>query len=101
MKNFSKFITENPVGNQYAAHLDDGNATNDIANPETVARINGFLGAMGQMEYLMPEHALNLVRERLNQLGLTFDEVALSEGGGKQSMPLKKKSLIPVYQQAF
>ena len=43
---------------------------------------------MGQMEYLMPEHALNLVRERLNQLGLTFDEVALSEGGGKQSMPL-------------
>lgn len=88
MKNFSKFITENPVGNQYAAHLDDGNATNDIANPETVARINGFLGAMGQMEYLMPNHALNLVRERLNQLGLTFGEVALSEGGGKQSMPL-------------
>ena len=41
MKNFSKFITENPVGNQYAAHLDDGNATNDIANPEQLRESMG------------------------------------------------------------
>ena len=40
------------------------------------------------MEYLVPEHALSVVRERLSRLGLSFDEVNLAEGGSKVSMPL-------------
>ena len=87
MKNFSKF-NESYQDHQMAAHLKSGDdGVNDIANPKTIDRINSFLGAMGQMEYLMPEHALNIVRDRLEKLGLTFGDVTLSEAG-KQSMPM-------------
>ena len=81
MKNFSKF-NESYQDHQMAAHLKSGDdGVNDIANPKTIDRINSFLGAMGQMEYLMPEHALNIVRDRLEKLGLTFGDVTLSEAG--------------------
>ena len=86
MKNFSKFITEKASDAGYP--VDTDSFSNDVANPKNVERINSFLGAMGQMEYLVPEHALGVIRERLSRLGLTFGEVAMTEDGGKMSMPL-------------
>jgi hypothetical protein len=86
MKNFSKFVVEKASDAGYP--VDTDSFSNDIANPKNVERINSFLGAMGQMEYLVPEHALSVVRERLSRLGLSFDEVNLAEGGSKVSMPL-------------
>ena len=86
MKNFSKFITEKATDAGYP--VDTDSFSNDIANPKNVERINSFLGAMGQMEYLVPEHALNTIRERLGRLGLSFGDVELAEGGSKVSMPL-------------
>jgi len=88
MKNFSKFVTEKATDSGYP--LDVDTFSNDIANPKTIERINSFLGAMGQMEYLIPEHALGVVRERLSRLGLTFGEVALAEGGSNVSMPMSQ-----------
>ena len=82
MKNFSKFIKE---GRGLSDRMDFGN---DVANPKNIERINGFLGAMGQMTYLVPEHAINKVKESLEQLGLSFGDVDLVEGGSKVSMPL-------------
>jgi len=86
MKNFSKFITEKASDAGYP--VDTDSFSNDIANPKNVERINSFLGAMGQMEYLVPEHALSTIRERLGRLGLSFGDVELAEGGSKVSMPL-------------
>ena len=86
MKNFSKFVVEKASDAGYP--VDTDSFSNDIANPKNVERINSFLGAMGQMEYLVPEHALSVVRERLSRLGLSFDDVDLAEGGSKVSMPL-------------
>ena len=82
MKNFSKFIKE---GRGLSDRMDFGN---DVANPKNIERINAFLGAMGQMTYLVPEHAINKVKESLEQLGLSFGDVDLVEGGSKVSMPL-------------
>jgi|TARA_R100000951_G_scaffold18272_1_gene14630 hypothetical protein len=81
MKNFKNHIAEDTA-------VDGADFSNEMANPKTVERINAFLGAMGQIEHLVPEHALGKLRERLSRLGLTFGEVAMNEDGGKMSMPL-------------
>lgn len=86
MKQFSKFITEKATDAGYPVDTDA--FSNDIANPKTIERINSFLGAMGQVEYLVPEHAINKIRERLGRLSLSFGDVDLSEDGGTMSMPL-------------
>ena len=86
MKNFNKFIVEKATDAGYP--LDGSDFSNDVANPDTIERINTFLGAMGNVEHLVPEHAMNKLRERLGRLGLSFDEVNLSEEGGTMSLPL-------------
>tara|TARA_B110000483_G_scaffold208845_1_gene254765 strand:+ start:998 stop:1408 length:411 start_codon:yes stop_codon:yes gene_type:complete len=86
MKNFSKYITEKASDAGYP--MDGSDFSNDVANPKMVERINGFLGAMSKMEYLVPEHALNKMQEKLGRLALSFDMPDLSENGGSYSMPL-------------
>ena len=71
MKNFSKYITEKATDAGYP--VDGSDFTNDLAKPETITRINAFLGSMGKMEYLVPEHALNKMQEKLGRLGISFD----------------------------
>ena len=81
MKNFKQHIVEDVAA-------DGADFSNDVSDPNTITRINAFLGAMGGIEHLIPEHAMNKLRERLSRLGLTFGEVSMNEEGGKMSMPL-------------
>lgn len=86
MKNFKDMIVEKATDAGYP--VDGADFSNDLANPKTIERINSFLGAMGQIEYLIPEHAMNKIRERLGRLSLSFGEIDLSEDGGVISVPL-------------
>ena len=86
MKNFSKYIAEKATDAGYP--VDGSDFSNDLAKPETISRINAFLGAMGNMEYLVPEHALNKMQEKLGRLGISFEMPSLSEDGGEMSIPL-------------
>jgi len=86
MKNFSKYIAEKATDAGYP--VDGSDFSNDLAKPETISRINAFLGAMGNMEYLVPEHALNKMQEKLGRLSISFDMPSLSEEGGTISVPL-------------
>jgi hypothetical protein len=86
MKNFSKYITEKATDAGYP--VDGSDFTNDLAKPETITRINAFLGSMSKMEYLVPEHALNKMQEKLGRLGISFEMPSLSEDGGEMSVPL-------------
>jgi hypothetical protein len=86
MKTFKKHLSEKAVDGGYP--VDTDSFSNDVSNPANIERINAFLGAMGQIEYLIPEHAMNKIRERLGRLALSFDTVDLGEDGGKISMPL-------------
>jgi len=89
MKNFKKYISEDKSKTTEGDVAADGvDFSNDIANPQIVERINSFLGVMGDMEYLIPEHALNKIREKLGRLSLSFGDVNLSEGGDVVSVPL-------------
>ena len=86
MKNFNKYIAEKATDAGYP--VDGSDFSNDLAKPETIARINAFLGSMGRMEYLVPEHALNKMQEKLGRLGISFEMPSLSEDGGEMSVPL-------------
>jgi len=76
MKNFSKYIAEKATDAGYP--VDGSDFSNDLAKPETISRINAFLGAMGNMEYLVPEHALNKMQEKLGKLSISFDMAIIS-----------------------
>ena len=86
MKNFNKFVAENATSPGYP--VDGSDFSNDLTNPKTIERINAFLGSMGAMEYLVPEHALNKMQEKLGRLSISFDMPDLSEEGGTMSVPL-------------
>tara|TARA_E500000178_G_scaffold18943_1_gene17869 strand:- start:5588 stop:5998 length:411 start_codon:yes stop_codon:yes gene_type:complete len=86
MKTFKTHLTEKAVDGGYP--VDTDSFSNDLANPKNIERINSFLGAMGGIEYLIPEHAMNKIRERLGRLAISFGDVDLSEDGGRISIPL-------------
>ena len=86
MKTFKTHLTEKATDAGYS--VDTDSFSNDLANPKNIERINSFLGAMGGIEYLIPEHAMNKIRERLGRLAISFGDVDLSEDGGKISLPL-------------
>ena len=86
MKTFNKYLAEKATDAGYP--VDGSDFANDLANPKTIERINAFLGSMGAMEYLVPEHALNKMQEKLGRLSISFDMPDLSEDGGEMSVPL-------------
>jgi hypothetical protein len=86
MKNFKRYITEKAADAGYP--LDGTDFSNELANPETLKRINAFVGSMGDMEYLVPEHAVNKLREKLGRLGISFGEVNMVGEEGEISVPL-------------
>ena len=86
MKTFNKYLAEKATDAGYP--VDGSDFANDLANPKTIERINAFLGSMGNMEYLVPEHALNKMQEKLGRLAISFDMPDLAEDGGEVSVPL-------------
>ena len=86
MKTFKTHLTEKAVDGGYP--VDTDSFANDLANPKNIERINSFLGAMGGIEYLVPEHAMNKVQEKLARIGIQFDMPTLGEDGGKVSVPI-------------
>mgnify|MGYP001165394691 FL=1 len=86
MKTFKNHLNEKATDAGYP--VDTDSFSNDLAKPENIERINSFLGAMGKLEYLVPEHAINKIKERLGRLSISFGDVDLNEAGGKVSLPL-------------
>ena len=86
MKTFKNHLNEKAVDGGYP--VDTDSFSNDLAKPENIERINSFLGAMSKIEYLVPEHAINKIKERLGRLAISFGDVDLNEAGGKISLPL-------------
>ena len=91
MKNFNQFVTEaGPTGlwNQEPVSL-NGNDTFDITNPSVLKRVNAFVGSIADREYLIPEAAIEQLRNFLMRVGVQFPKVDLPEGG-EISLPLSQ-----------
>ena len=97
MKTFKKFLNEasgfptGPVGenpNNLAGEVTDTLGT-DMSNPANLKRINAIIGAIANMEYLIPEHAVERLRNSLDKIHLTFTKVPAMEGkSGSFDLPL-------------
>ena len=98
MKSFKRYIKEvQGVGpgagdaRQQAVDTDTGMSAGDVTNPETLRRLNAYLGSIGNMEYLLPEHALNRLKTSLMKVGLSFGEIPAMEGSsGSFDLPLTR-----------
>ena len=51
-----------------------------LGDPAVVKRLSAIVGQIGNMEYLLPEHALTRLRGSLQKIGLTFGAIPTMEG---------------------
>ena len=99
MKTFNKFIKENNgvsklggtgIGTTQDQQAIDHNINSGaINNPKVLRSLNAYVGAIANMEYLLPEHALNKLRSSLSRVGFSFGEIPeMTEKSGSFDLPL-------------
>ena len=100
MKSFNKFITENKNGvnklggvgigtTQDQQAIDHNINSGAINNPKVLRALNAYVGAIANMEYMLPEHALNKLKSSLARVGFSFGEIPeMTEKSGSFDLPL-------------
>ena len=96
MKSFKSFVKEDSgfptsPGIESPNNLGGSLETNpaDLGNPSVRKRLSAIVGQIGNMEYIMPEHAISRLRASLNKVGLSFPEAPMMEGeSGSFDLPL-------------
>ena len=64
-----------------------------ISNPKVIRALNAYVGAIANMEYILPEHALNKLRNSLSRVGFSFGSIPeMTEKSGSFQLPLTKFS---------
>ena len=70
---------------------DMGINPSEIQNPKVLKTLNAYIGAIANMEYMLPEHALNRLRNALDRVGFSFGEIPdMSESSGSFDLPLTR-----------
>ena len=97
MKTFKNYLNEasgfatGPVGenpNNLAGEVTD-TLGSDMFSPSNLKRVNAIIGSIANMEYLIPEHAVERLRNSLTKINLTFPKVPTMEGkSGSFDLPL-------------
>ena len=93
MRSFSKFIKEGrgPHTSDQSRATDNGINPSEIQNPRVLRALNAYVGAIANMEYMLPEHALNKLKEKLGRLGFSFGAIPeMTEKSGSFDLPLTK-----------
>ena len=93
MKNFNQYVTEAGTGaagiwNQTPVTYNQTDPF-DLANPTVLKRVNAFVGSISDREYLIPEAAIEQLRNFLMRVGVQFPKVDLPESGAI-SIPLSQ-----------
>ena len=92
MKNFNQYVTEVTgaagLWNQTPVTYNQTDPF-DLANPSVLKRVNAFVGSIADREYLIPEAAIEQLRNFLMRVGVQFPKVDLPEGGAI-SLPLSQ-----------
>ena len=86
-----RFIKEGrgPHTSDQSRATDNGINTSDVQNPRAIRALNAYVGAIANMEYMLPEHALRIMREKLSRIGLTFGSIPeMTEQSGSVDLPL-------------
>ena len=65
MRTFKNFIKENIGTSDQNMAVDMGINPSEIQSPKVLKLLNAYVGAIANMEYMLPEHALNKLKEKL------------------------------------
>ena len=91
MRTFKNFIKENVGTSDQNMAVDNGINQSEIQNPRVLKALNAYVGAIANMEYMLPEHALNKLKEKLGRLGFAFGAIQeMTEKSGSFDLPLTK-----------
>ena len=91
MRTFKNFIKENVGTSDQNMAVDNGINPSEIQNPRVLKALNAYVGAIANMEYMLPEHALNKLKEKLGRLGFAFGAIPeMTEKSGTFDLPLTK-----------
>ena len=60
----------------------------DVSDDNVVRRLNSFLGCIADMDHMLPEQTIEVVRRRLANIGLSFPSAEIVEDNGNISLPL-------------
>ena len=70
--------------------IEDSNiGAHNIHDPAVLKRVNAFVGAVADMEYLKPQHAVDTLKEKLGRIGLSFD-CSLDGDKGSKTVEVKQ-----------
>ena len=93
MRSFSKFITEGrgPHTSDQSIATDNGLNPSEVDNPRVLRALNAYVGAIANMEYILPEHALTKLRNALDRVGYSFGAIPeMTEESGSFDLPLTR-----------
>ena len=100
MKTFKQHIKEGHggyagdaagVGVETSNSVEDSNiGVHNIENKNVLERVNAFVGAIADREYINPEQALSELAEKLSRLGLTMDKVNMEGDKGTVQVEVKQ-----------
>ena len=68
--------------------IDDDGHLKDLSDDSVIEKLNAFVGSIGMKEYLVPEKAVDELRQKLMRIGLHFEDVQFTGNEGEVSLPL-------------
>ena len=101
MKTFKQHIKEGgmaqskygagQVGSTTSVSPEDSNmGAHNIENPEVLKKVNAFVGAIAEQEYINPEAALEQLGNKLKTIGLELGNVDMKDDNGKVSVEVSQ-----------
>ena len=89
MKTFNQYLKEYKTPLTVDGEAVDGDGLyGDLSNDSVVEKLNAYVGAIADREYLNPEKAIGEMRQKLMRVGIHFGDVQFTEESGEISVPL-------------
>ena len=85
MKSFKQFNEDGNYTNQFSHQSveNDNVGIFDVANPDSLQKVNAFVGAIAEQEYLQPDAAMHQLAMKLGTIGLTYVLPKVEGNNGK------------------
>ena len=87
MKTFLEFSSVKATD---GSHIDEDGNLMDLSDDSVVEKLNAFVGSIGMKEYLVPEKAVDELRQKLMRVGIHFGDVQFTGESGDMSVPITK-----------
>ena len=90
MKSFKQFDEAYTDSFAHSSAEDDNGALFNVQDPASLQRLNGFVGALADKEYLQPNAAVEQLAMRLGTVGLNFKLPVIEGSTGKTTVELNQ-----------